>query len=52
MKTNKIKLNGHKHNHGVIEGRRKTGELKQQRLLRGLNPTYYKTKAQTKKENK
>lgn len=48
LKTNKVKLNGKIHNHGVVEGRRKTGELKRQRELRGLNPVYYKTKTQLK----
>lgn len=48
LKTNKVKLNGKIHNHGVVEGRRKTGELKRLRELRGLNPMYYKTKTQSK----
>jgi hypothetical protein len=50
MQTNKVKLNGKIHNHGVIEGRRKTGELRRQRMLRGLNPVYYKSKSQLKDE--
>ncbi|KAL7020392.1 hypothetical protein ACKWTF_011506 [Chironomus riparius] len=48
LQTNKVKLNGKAHNHGVIEGRRKTGELKRQRMQRGLNPVYFKPKTQSK----